>query len=336
MAVALWACAAAPAPSHSAPEGRESIPRLPLLRAGRSLHFRGYSKTDISQPNLAPAPQVGYLLSRLLIKEVDGHGGFTLEEENALYSAEGNSLSRLGTPRDRRTRLIHINPAEGRVRMEFQITRPPAGSRSRARALTVRTTDDGLGLNAAARSAAGLATLVLPPATFAALAAGETVVHDFDFWLVKGSPGEDLGIVAAEPQPAPPPADARGRVRGHTEYRPLGREPFRVTWRQTLPPADVAMEAPVQQPDEQVELSALAVAVKMDLTVEWRPGPDGKRARGLARHDRMTWTILDSVDEPLILASDGTLELEIGEGAGSSSRKAYMFRRLDRVEEGSP
>lgn len=336
MAVAFWACAAAPAPSHRAPEVDESIPRLPLLRAGRSLHFRGYSKTDISQPNLAPAPQVGFLLSRLLIEEEDGQGGFTLKEENTLYSADGNSLSRLGTPRDRRTRLIHVNPAEGGVRMEPQITRPPTETRSRARALTVRTTDDGFGLNAASRSAAGLASLILSPTTFASLAAGETVLHDFDFWLVKSTPGEDLGIVAAGPQPAAPPADARGRVRGQTEYKPLGREPFGVTWRPPLPPVGVTMEAPVQQPDEQVELTALAVAVKMDLTVEWRPGPDGTQARGLARHDRMTWTILDATGEPLILAYDGTVELEIGDGAASSRREAYLFRRLDRIEEGSP
>ncbi len=336
MAIALWACAAAPAPSQRAPEMDESMSRLPLLRTGRSLHFRGYSKTDISQPNLAPAPQVGFLLSRLLVEKEDGQGGFTLEEENSLYSADGNSLSRLGTPRDRRTRIIQVHPAEGRMRMEPQTSRPPEGSRNPARPLTVRTTDDGFGLNAASRHAAGLASLVLPPAIFASLAAGETVLHEFDFWLVKGMPGEDLGVVAAAVQPTGPPADARGRVRGQTEYRSLGREPFSVTWRPPLPPAGGGMEAPVQQPDEPVDLPALAVAVKMDLTVEWLPGPGGNRPRGLVRHDRMTWTILDAASEPMILAYDGTLELKIGDGAAGSSREAYLFRRLDRVEEGSP
>ena len=334
MAVALWACAAAPAPSHRAPEVNETISRLPLLRPGRSLHFRGYSKTDISQPNLAPAPQVGYLLSRLLIEGEDGQGGFTLKEENSVYSADGNSLSRLGTPRERRTRVIHINPAAGQVRMEPLIARPPAESRGRA--LTVLTTDDGFGLNAASRSAAGLTTMILPPATFASLAAGETVLHDFDFWLVKGTPGEDLGIMAAVPPPAAPPVGARGRVRGHTQYRPLGREPLKVTWRLPLPPVDITVDTPVQEPDVQVELTGLAVAVKMDLTVEWLAGPDGNRAQGLARHDRMTWTVLDTAAEPVILAYDGTLELEIGDGAAASRREAYVFRRLDLVEEGSP
>jgi len=336
MAAVLWACAAAPAPSAPPPEADESVSRLPLLRIGRSLHFRGRSKTDLSQPDVAPNPMVGFLLSQLLVTGEDGEGRFTLEEQNGIYSADGTSLDRLGTARDQRTRIIHIDPAAGRVSMEPQITRPPSGTSRRSRALAVRTTDDGFGLNAAARSAAGLTSVILPPAVFASLAAGETVVHDFDFWLVSSTPGEDLGVLTAVPPATAPPAGARGRVRGRTELKPLDQEPFKVTWRMPLSPAERHEATPVQRPDEQFDLPGLAVAVNMNLTVQWLPGTDGTRPPGLTRADHMTWTVLRSTGEPLVLAYDGTVELVIGDGDRSSRREAYLFRRLDRVEEASP
>ena len=336
-ALALWAGLLVPAAMARTEEtapAAAAITEPPLARMGRTLHFRGRSQLTTSQPNLKPAPQVGFLLSRLQVVAVDPDGDLTLHEDNTVYAADGETMDRLGSPRDRRTRELQVHPATARVRMGTQMTRPPEGASRRNRPLPINMTDDGFGLNAAARTAVGLASLILPAEDFAALAAGETVSRTFDFWLVRQDPRLDRVVVPATAS-AEPPDGAEGRVQGTTMFRPQGREPFSLLWRRPLPAA-VPGGVPATSPDQRLELPALSVAVSVDLTVGRLAGAGGRRPPGLRRRDRLTWTVLHRQEEPWLLAMDGIVELEIGEGADATLREAFIARSLYQVTTTSP
>ena len=282
-ALLLGAVAAPVQPQAAGKESSDSI--LPLVQTGRTLHFRGRSRHSTSHANLAPAPQVAFVLSHLEVVEQDAEGWFVLEEENILHSADGDSMARLGSPRDRRTRRIRVDPASGRMIPGPQHTRPPEEDSRQNRPLEITRTDDGFGLNAEARTATGLSSLVLPADLFAPLARDETVVREFDFWLVREDPRQDRRVVPVDAGAGSPPAGAEGRVRGTTRLRPRGREPFSLNWRRPAPPAAADSPAPASSPDQRVTLEAMVVKVHLDLVMDWLPGADGSVPPAVRRQD---------------------------------------------------
>jgi hypothetical protein len=308
---------------------------LPLVRAGRTLHFRSRSRQTTSQANQAPAPQVAFVLSLLEVVEKDDEGWFTLEESNTLYAADGDSMGRLGSARDQRTRRIRVEPASGRLSPGPQFTRPPEEDSRQSRPLEITRTDDGFGLNAEARTAVGLSSLLLPAGMYAPLAREESVSLTFDFWLVKDDPRKDHTVVPVVTPGEPPPPGADGHVQGTTQLRPRGRETFHLT-RRAPAAMDDSSPATDSSPDQRLSLPALAISVHMDLTIQWLPRLDGSVPRGIQRQDRMAWTVLADPGEPWILEADGSVQMEVGEPPGNTSRKASMSRRLDLVSDGLP
>jgi hypothetical protein len=309
---------------------------LPLVRVGRTLHFRGRSRHSTSHANLAPAPQVAFVLSHLEVVKRDGEGWFVLAEKNILSSADGDSMALLGSPRDVRTRRIRVDPASGRLLPGPQYTRPPQEDSRQKRPLEITRTDDGFGLNAEARTATGLASLILPAEIFAPLFRDETVIREFDFWLVREDPRQDRRVVPVNPGGGTPPAGAEGRVRGTTRLRPRGREPFSLNWRRPAQPVASDGAAPASSPDQRVTLEAMAVAVHLDLVMDWLPGVDGSIPPAVRRQDRMTWIVLADPGEPWILEADGSVVMEVGALPKTTRREAYLSRTLDLVSEGRP
>jgi len=324
-------------PADSAAEGGDPATSiLPLVRPGRTLHFLGRSRHSTSHANLAPLPQVAFVRSHLKVVERDDEGWLVLAEENVLYSADGDSMGRLGTPRDRRTRRIRVEPASGRLAPEAQYTRPPEEDSRQSRPLAITRSDDGFGLNPEARTAVGLSSLILPAYMYAPLARDETVIREFDFWLVREDPRQDRLVVPVAKEGGKPPANTEGRVRGTTRLRPRGPETFSFNLRQEAGPAWPAGEAPESTPDRRVSVEALAVSVHVDLVMEWQPGPQGSIPPAVRREDRMTWIVLADPGEPWILEADGRVNMEVGVAPDNTSRKASLSRRLDLVTQGLP
>jgi hypothetical protein len=325
LALAIGACAGVPPPAAADEEPAGPVVGS-LVQPGRVLHFRGRTSLSLSRADRPPAPQVGYALTRLRALEERSDGALVLEEESFLHSADGESLGQLANPRDRRTRRLVVDPAAGRLQAGPAISAPPPGPAGREREFEVRFTDDGLGLNAAARDAAGLATLLLDPETFRRLAAGEEIEREFDFWLVRDDPLADRVVMPVAGAPSEPDG-AEGRVRGRTVLRPLGPETHPVDWRPT-PPAD----GRPPRPDRRVELPALGVAASVRLEILRPDGPGGAYRTDIRRQDSLTWVVLDDPGAPWIVAWDGLVDWQRGAGAKAELREAYLSRTLFRVE----
>jgi hypothetical protein len=337
IAVLLLGAAALAPPAGSATADKDPCTSiLPLVRTGRTLHFLGRSRHSTSHANLAPTPQVAFVRSSLQVVEKDAEGWFVLAEENVLYSADGDSMGRLGSPRDRRTRRVRVEPGTGSLAPEAQYTRPPEEDSRQSRPLEITRTDDGFGLNAEARTAVGLSSLILPDYMYSPLAGDEIVVRDFDFWLVREDPREDRRVVPVGENGGRAPAGAEGRVRGTARLRPRGRESFSLNWRHQPGPADHEGAAPQTSPDRRVTVEAMAVSVHVNLVMDWLPDREGSIPPAVRREDRMTWIVLAEPGEPWILEADGSVTMEVGEAPDNTIRKASLYRRLDLVKQGLP
>ncbi len=332
----LLAAAACSSPAHlpeAGPQGDRSAEPvlLPLLQPGRVLSFRGRSVLDLSAPDQAPAPRVGALFTRLRLLGQDGDT-LRLSEESELAAADGESAAVLSAPRERRRLVFRVDAAAGEVALEEHTTAPRHGE-GYGEPVSVPFTDDGFGLNAAARRAAGLVSLTLPARWMADLAAGRSVHLAPDFFMVRRDPLADRQVLEAVPDGTVPDG-AEIRVRGETVLRPAGREPFPVDQRFPPPPPPGDPQSPPEaaRPDARRELPALRVEVDARLEIRRARDPE---APATWRRDRLTWLVLDAPGPAWLLHVEGTVETRRGDGADEVHRSAFISRTLQRLEETS-
>ncbi len=336
-AALLLIIAALPASGPATPAG-DAAPTpswVPLVRPGRTLHYRARSTVTTSRPDQRPAPQVGFVLSRLEVVNRDESGWLHLRETSTLHAADGQTMDRLGAPQDRRTRDLRVQPEEtGGLIAGLPLTLPPeSAGRRNQQPLPVAFSDDGFGLNDAARAAVGMPSLLLPPGDFQELAAGRTVQRSFDFWMVREDPLRDRVVVPLAEEAARPAA-AESRIRGSLTLRPGNVASHRLLWRRPVP-ASVPGGLPPRAPDQEIHLEALSVEMTLNLTASRFPR-QGPPPPAMRRADRMTWVVLNRAEEPWLLAGDGTIDMTVGEGERAVHREGYLSRSLHQVSSGSP
>jgi hypothetical protein len=297
-------------------------------------HFRGRSTLEVSQPLLAPAPQVGLLLATLRVVEEDAGGRLVLRAENHIYAADGETPARLSSPLERRTQLVAVERPAFEISGEKRTIAHHLAGGGYDRELQTPFTSDGFGLNAGARREVYLFSLALPSSVFAQLAAGQVVTHEFDFFLVRDDPLADRVVQPVSGSGAERPVAAEARIRGRTVARPSGREPYPVDWRFPAPLAAADSPRPPEtaRPDRRLELPALRIEVEAEMEIE-RFERTGAVRSATQRRDRLTWTVHDDRAEPWILAWEGTVADESGTVEDAVRREAYLSRALYRIEE---
>jgi hypothetical protein len=184
-----------------------------------------------------------------------------------------------------------------------------------------------MGLNSAARRAAGLHGLALPAALHRRLAAGASVTHPFSFTLVRTDPGADSEVMASGGERPGPGAE--WRVEGQTRYRPRGTDVLHVDRR--LPTGERGGSPPPEAfRDERVSLPVLRIEVELSAVLEPLHERLGPRRE---RRDRLTWLVLDHPEEPWIVSVEGRIESRQGDPADPGLQEVFHSRALFRIEE---
>lgn len=304
---------------------------LPLLRPGRRLHFRGRSHLDASRPDDRLRPAVGHVFSTLWLSSTEADGRLLLAREMFPYSAGSRTSSVLSAPRERRRETLRLDPTTFTLERLEATSEPYRGKDRWGAAGPLRFTSDGFGLNTAARLTAAMHSVAIPRELYLALTEEGEITHDYDFYLVVADPLGDRVVALTRPG-APPPDGAERHIVGRTVFRVEGRETFRLDRRFAPPPLPDDQHSPplAGRPDERILLPSLRVRVSADLIIE--PAGDRAGAR-IERRDRLTWTVLDHVDEPWLLAWEGLIRTESGNPLDPDIREASVSRELVRIED---
>jgi len=308
------------------PESGADAPST-LMVSGRTLLYSGRNELKTQRADDRPLSQ--QVVTQVRLTTADGPARTWRSDVLVLTADDDRALQ--PSPYERRQETLHVDPDTLEVRVERRAVQPRIAPGAWGPPSELRLSDDGFGLNFAARRTACQFSTGLPRAVFTELAAGREVDCPFDFHLVPGDPGADRSLAPAGSDP--PPTGAEIRIHGRTTLRPLGREPYRVARRFLAPlPADGTDPPPRGRPDESVELGALRVQVRMDLVLE-RLVPVAGQPQQEERRDDWTLTVLDRPDEPLILVSEGAIRAVGNPASDPRIRTLDATRRLEVVEE---
>jgi hypothetical protein len=296
-----------------------------LATPGRVLVYHARSRITISAPEKPSRFVSARSTARQLFSAVRPGGGWRLRVDSLMWSGEDDRAGGEELPFERRREILGVDPLTFRAVVEKRTSEARRSGGEWGRPLDSRLGDDGFGLSFAARSEALLFTVAVPRDLFARLSAGEVVRHEFDFFLVRTDPTADRVVVDAGRGAAP--AGAEWRIHGSTVLRPGARE--------TMPlhapvPGGPTPAEPASAP---ASLACLRVNVASRSVIDALREGAGAEGR-TSRADDLTWSVLDSGAEPWLLAVEGTVRSETGEGGHVVVQDAFMARTLQRIESG--